>query len=109
MAESPNFCGALSLLVNHLAAGEAPSFLQRFLAGGVSIALSKGALAVRPLCCGDPFRRLVAKCFCVLGKDDISKVSQLWGRVPRWSGGRGPFPEGYAPARDWGGLGPAED
>ena len=69
MAESPNFCGALSLLVNHLAAGEAPSFLQRFLAGGVSIALSKGALAVRPLCCGDPFRRLVPN------------VSVFWGRT----------------------------
>ena len=60
--------------MNHLAAGEAPSFLQPFLAGGVSIALRKGATGIRPLCCGDPLRRLVAKCFCFGGKRDIDKV-----------------------------------
>ena len=49
-------------------------FLQPFLAGGVSIALQKNATAVRPLCCGDPIRRLVAKCFCLGGKDEISKT-----------------------------------
>jgi hypothetical protein len=63
-------CGVVSLLVS-LAAG-APSFLKRFIAGGVSIALEKNATAVRPLACGDPIRRLVAKCFCVAGKDDVS-------------------------------------
>ena len=49
-------------------------FLQPFLAGGVSIALQKSATAVRPLCCGDPLRRLVAKCFCLGGKDEIAAV-----------------------------------
>ena len=37
----------------------------------MSIAL---ASAVRPLCCGDPLRRLVAKCFCLQGAEAISKV-----------------------------------
>jgi hypothetical protein len=55
------------------AAGEAPDFLQPFVAGGVSIALSKPNRGVRPLCCGDSIRRLVAKCFCHGGKDEISK------------------------------------
>ena len=27
-----------------------------------------------PLCCGDPIRRLVAKCFCVAGRQEISKA-----------------------------------
>jgi len=40
----------------------------------VSIALEKGKTAVRPLACGDPIRRLVAKCFCVAGKEEISKA-----------------------------------
>jgi len=51
-------------------------FLQPFLAGGVSIALSKPNRGVRPLCCGDPLRRLVAKCFCLAGKGDISNMFQ---------------------------------
>jgi hypothetical protein len=29
---------------------------------------------VRPLACGDPIRRLVAKCFCIAGKDDIENA-----------------------------------
>jgi hypothetical protein len=58
--------------VNLLASGRAPSFLRPFLAGGVSIALQKPGGGVRPLCCGDPLRRLVAKCFCLAGKDEIS-------------------------------------
>ena len=48
-------------------------FLQPFLAGGVSIALAKPTRGVRPLCCGDPLRRLVAKCFCLGGKGEISQ------------------------------------
>ena len=32
-----------------------------------TIALQKSATAVRPLYCGDPLRRLVAKCFCLTG------------------------------------------
>ena len=50
--------------------GEAPSFLRPFLAGGVSIALQKpgSSRLWRPL------RRLVAKCFCMAGKDEISQV-----------------------------------
>ena len=28
---------------------------------------------MRPLACGDPIRRLVAKCFCAAGKEEISK------------------------------------
>jgi hypothetical protein len=38
----------------------------------VSIALQKNATAVRPLYCGDPIHRLVAKCFCLGGKYEIS-------------------------------------
>jgi len=59
--------------VNVLASGKAPMFLQPFLAGGVSIALAKPNRGVRPLCCGDPLRRLVAKCFCLGGKGEISR------------------------------------
>ena len=71
-AESFHFSSALTNACNHFATGSAPSFLKRYIAGGVSIALEKNATAVRPLACGDPIRRLVAKCFCVAGKDDIS-------------------------------------
>jgi hypothetical protein len=71
-AESFHFPSALTGACNQFAAGAAPSFLKRFIAGGVSIALEKSATAVRPLACGDPLRRLVAKCFCVAGKDEIS-------------------------------------
>ena len=46
--------------------------LRPFLAGGVSIALKKGENGVRPLCCGDPLRRLVAKCFCLGAKEQIT-------------------------------------
>ena len=63
-----------TLPTNHFALGQAPGFLKRFVAGGVSIALEKSKTAVRPLACGDPIRRLVAKCFCVAGKEDISKA-----------------------------------
>src|SRR6185312_1703087 len=42
-----------------------------FLAGGVSIALQKKGTGVRP-CCGDPLRRLVAKCFCLGAKSEIT-------------------------------------
>jgi len=73
-AESFNFTRALTSAVNSFASGSAPGFLKRFVAGGVSIALEKSATAVRPLACGDPLRRLVAKCFCVAGKDEISKA-----------------------------------
>jgi hypothetical protein len=73
-AESFIFTRALTTAVNDFASGHAPSFLKRFVAGGVSIALEKSATAVRPLACGDPLRRLVAKCFCVAGKEDISKA-----------------------------------
>ena len=73
-AESYSFCRALTSAMNHFATGDAPSFLKRFIAGGVSIALEKSATAVRPLACGDPLRRLVAKCFCVMGKSDISRA-----------------------------------
>ena len=70
-AESHLFSTAMTDLVNVFASGEAPSFL---VAGGVSIALEKSAPAVRPLACGDPIRRLVAKCFCIAGKDDIENA-----------------------------------
>src|SRR4029079_14630394 len=73
-AETFHFPRALTTAVNDFAAGRAPSFLKRFVGGGVSIALSKGENAVRPLACGDPLRRLVAKCFCVTGKEEISKA-----------------------------------
>ena len=58
--------------VNLFASGNAPPFLQPFIAGGVSIALAKPNRGVRPLCCGDAIRRLVAKCFCHGGKKEIS-------------------------------------
>jgi hypothetical protein len=73
-AESFSFLGALTSAVNLLADGRAPQFLQPYLAGGVSIALAKPNSGVRPLCCGDPIRRLVGKCFCIGGKDEISAV-----------------------------------
>src|SRR6185437_6259406 len=65
---------SLTAAVNMFASGQAPGFLKRYIAGGVSIALEKGATAVRPLCCGDSIRRLVAKCFCIAGKDDIERA-----------------------------------
>ena len=71
-SDAARFPLALTAAVNQLASGQAPAFLRRFVAGGVSIALEKSATAVRPLCCGDPLRRLVAKCFCIAGKDDIN-------------------------------------
>ena len=73
-AETFAFVRALTSATNHFASGQAPGFLKRFVAGGVSIALEKSKTAVRPLACGDPIRRLVAKCFCVAGKEDISKA-----------------------------------
>jgi hypothetical protein len=73
-AESFGFSRALTAAVNLLADGRAPEFLKPFLAGGVSIALEKGGSAVRPLCSGDPLRRLVGKCFCIAGKSDISSA-----------------------------------
>ena len=73
-AESFFFTRALTSAVNEFACGRAPSFLKRYVAGGVSIALEKTKTSVRPLACGDPIRRLVAKCFCVGGKEEISKA-----------------------------------
>jgi hypothetical protein len=73
-AESFSFLCALTAVVNQLASGRAPLFLQPFLAGGVSIALAKPNRGVRPLCCGDPLRRLVGKCFCIGASPDISEV-----------------------------------
>ena len=72
-AESFVFTRALTSAVNEFACGRAPAFLKRYVAGGVSIALEKTKTSVRPLACGDPIRRLVAKCFCVAGKEEISK------------------------------------
>jgi hypothetical protein len=68
------FPRALCSVVNCLAAGRAPPELRHFLAGGVSIALEKKPSGVRPLCCGDPIRRLVSKCFCIGGKERIAEV-----------------------------------
>ena len=73
-AEGYRFAGSLTSAVNLFASGRAPDFLRRFIAGGVSIALEKNATSVRPLACGDPLRRLVAKCFCIAGKKDIETV-----------------------------------
>ena len=58
--------------VNQLSDGKAPGFLRPFLAGGVSIALKKGGSGVRPLCCGDPLRRLVSKCYCLGASEEIA-------------------------------------
>jgi reverse transcriptase-like protein len=71
-AESFVFVRALTTAVNDFASGRAPDFLKPFVAGGVSIALEKTETSVRPLACGDPLRRLVAKCFCIACKEDIS-------------------------------------
>ena len=75
-ASSSHFLQALTMAVNLLASGQAPSFLKPFVAGGNSIALSKPDSGIRPLCSGDPIRRLVAKCFCIGGKEDISGTFQ---------------------------------
>ena len=48
-AESFSFLSVLTAIVNQLASGRAPLFLQPFLAGGVSIALQKPNRGVRPL------------------------------------------------------------
>ena len=64
---------SLTRAVNYFCSGEAPDFLQPFIAGGVSIALAKPNRGVRPLCSGDAIRRLVAKCFCLGAKDEISE------------------------------------
>lgn len=72
-AESFHFVPTLARAVNYFASGSAPDFLQPFLAGGVSIALAKPNNGVRPLCCGDSIRRLVGKCFCLGGKNEISE------------------------------------
>jgi hypothetical protein len=73
-AESFHFLNTITWCVNVLAQGKAPLFLRPFVAGGVSIALSKPKKGIRPLCSGDPIRRLVAKCFCLGGKDEITEV-----------------------------------
>jgi hypothetical protein len=70
--DSDSFLNALCAVVNLLASGKAPTFLRPLLAGGVSIALSKSKGGVRPLCCGDPFRRLVSKRFCMGAKEEFS-------------------------------------
>lgn len=72
--DSFHFANTITDCVNMLAQGRAPDFLQPFLAGGNAIALKKGEDAIRPLCSGDPLRRLVAKCFCLAGKDDIDDI-----------------------------------
>ena len=41
---------------------------------GVSIAFTKANGGVRPLACGDPFRRLVSKCFCIGAKEEFSSL-----------------------------------
>src|SRR6185312_7757073 len=79
--ESFHFVSTLTRAVNVLASGKAPMFLQPFLAGGVSIAVAKLNRGVRPLCCGDPLRRLVAKCFCLGGKGEIARVKFEHARV----------------------------
>ena len=71
-ADSFHFGTTLTSIVNFLASGSAPDFLKPFLGGGSSVALQKNDNGIRPLCSGDPIRRLVAKCFCLGGKDDIN-------------------------------------
>jgi hypothetical protein len=73
-SSSPVFLDALTRLVNHLGAGRAPSFLHPFLGGGVLSASSKKQGGIRPICCGDPLRRLVSKCFCLGGREEIAEV-----------------------------------
>jgi hypothetical protein len=73
-AETYSFGSTLTRACNYFARGMGPEFLRPLMAGGVSIALEKSQTAVRPLACGDPIRRLVAKCFCLGGKDAISKA-----------------------------------
>src|SRR5690348_10485084 len=60
---------------------------------GVSIALLKSNGGVRPLACGDPFRRLVAKCFCIGAKDNFSFCWKNFGVVARvgWRWRHTPF------------------
>src|SRR5207249_1201452 len=68
----PFFVSSLTSLTNFFSAGRAPLFLQPFLAGGVSLAFAKPRGGIRPICCGDPIRRLVGKCFCLGAKEHIS-------------------------------------
>ena len=73
-AESFSFERVLTTAVNDFACGLAPKFFRKYVAGRVSIALEKSQTAVRPLACGDPIRRLVAKCFLVAGHEEVSKA-----------------------------------
>ena len=73
-ADSFHFPQTLTGVVNMFANGDAPAFLKPFVAGGTAIALKKGADAIRPLCSGDPLRRLTAKCVCLAGKDEMAAI-----------------------------------
>jgi hypothetical protein len=73
-ADSFHYLNALTNFTNRLSNGTAPAFLKPFIAGATSIALMKNATKIRPLASGAPERRLVGKCFCLGGKDEISEV-----------------------------------
>jgi len=75
-AESFYFLSTLTRFVNLLASGSAPKYLRRFIAGGTSVALLKGEKDIRPLCSGDPIRRLVSKCGCLAERELIASTFQ---------------------------------
>jgi hypothetical protein len=60
--------------VNLLARGAAPDFLEAHSRGRSVDSFAEDIDAIRPLACGDPIRRLVSKCFCVAGKEDIDNA-----------------------------------
>src|SRR3954464_15987677 len=62
-AESFVFPPAVQQANNEFASGRAPAFLRPYVAGGVYIALTKYATAVRPLASGNPRNRLVPRSF----------------------------------------------
>ena len=66
----------LHQVVNILLAGNAPTTLSPYLAGGnlTSVLKSKGTgWDVRPIAVGEILRRLVGKCACILTKDKASQ------------------------------------
>ena len=66
-------CSSLKSIVNHLASGQAPNVIAKFLAGGALTALNKMkpdcAPDVRPIAVGEILRHLTGKCLCSMTKD----------------------------------------
>lgn len=75
----------ITQLVNHIARGRAPLFVQPFLAGAFLSPLIKKDGGIRPVACGDTLRRIVGKVFAKKVKSkakDLLYPFQLGVAVP---------------------------